>query len=103
MCECVCVCSFESCDPVDCSSPGSSADGIPGKDTGVGGHFLQGIPDPGIEPISCSRRISDLCQSRSCGAMQPATGQATRWRESQPSHPIKSAGGQEKESNKKMS
>ena len=33
------------CDPMDCSQPGSSVCGIfPGKNTGVGSHFLlQGI------------------------------------------------------------
>ena len=43
------------CDPVDCSLPVSSVHGIfPGKNTGVGCHFLlQGIfPHPGIEPES---------------------------------------------------
>ena len=40
------------CDPVDCSPPGSSVHGdSPGKNTGVGCHFLlQGdLPDPGIK------------------------------------------------------
>ena len=39
--------------PMDCSPPGSSVHGIlvlPGKNTGVGCHFL--LPDPGIEPRS---------------------------------------------------
>ena len=43
------------CNPVDCGLPGSSIHGdSPGKDTGVGCHFLlQGhLPDPGIEPVS---------------------------------------------------
>ena len=43
------------CKPVDCSLPGSSVYGdSPGKNTGVGCHFLlQGNrPDPGIEPAS---------------------------------------------------
>ena len=31
------------CDPVDCSPPGSSVHGNPGKNTGVGCYFLQGI------------------------------------------------------------
>ena len=44
----VCVCSqscLPLCNPMDCSLPGSSVRGIlPGKNTGVGGHFLlQGI------------------------------------------------------------
>ena len=41
------------CDPVDCSPPGSSIHGIfPGKNTGVGCHFLlQGIfPTWGLNP-----------------------------------------------------
>ena len=40
---------------MDCSLPGSSVHGIfPGKNTGVGCHFLLGgdLPDPGIEPAS---------------------------------------------------
>jgi len=40
---------------MDCSPPGSSAQGdAPGKNIGVGCHFLlQGnLPDPGIEPPS---------------------------------------------------
>ena len=43
------------CDPIDCSPPGSSVHGIfPGKDSGVGCHFLlQGnLPGPGMEPRS---------------------------------------------------
>ena len=40
------------CDPMDCSLPGSSIHGIPGKNTGVGGHsLLQGIfPTQGLSP-----------------------------------------------------
>ena len=44
----------DSCDPMDCSPPGFSVHGIlvlPGKNTGVGCHFLL-LPDPGIEPRS---------------------------------------------------
>ena len=42
------------CDPMDYGLPGSSVHGIfPGKNTGVGCHFLlQGIFPPGIEPTS---------------------------------------------------
>ena len=43
------------CNPTDCSLPGASVDGdSPGKNTGVGCHFLlQGnCPEPGIEPAS---------------------------------------------------
>ena len=47
------------CDTVDCSPPGSSAQGIPGKNTGMWCHFLfQGIfpylelNPRGIEPTS---------------------------------------------------
>ena len=45
----------DSCDPMDCSLPGSSVPGIsPGKNTGVGCHFpLQGdLPNPETEPTS---------------------------------------------------
>ena len=40
------------CDPMDCSLPGSSVHGIPGKNTGVGCHaLLQGIfPTQGSNP-----------------------------------------------------
>ena len=43
------------CDPMDCSPPGSSVHGdSPGKNTGVGCHFLLRaiFPNPGIEPAS---------------------------------------------------
>ena len=43
------------CSPMDCSPPDSSVHGIfPGKNTGMGCHFLlRGIfPSPGIEPAS---------------------------------------------------
>ena len=52
VCVCVCVCMCAShlvlyalCDPMDCSPAGSSVHGdSPGKNTGVGCHFLlQGI------------------------------------------------------------
>ena len=46
---------LSSCDPLDCSLPGSSVHGIfPGKNTEVGCHtLLQGIfPIPGIETPS---------------------------------------------------
>ena len=54
VCVCVCVCKYAMlccsvyltlCDPVSCSSPGSSIHGdSPGKNTGVGCHaLLQGI------------------------------------------------------------
>ena len=45
----MCVCSVAKlcptlCSPIDCSLPGSSAHGIPGKNTGASCHFLhQGI------------------------------------------------------------
>ena len=45
----------DSCDPMDCSPPGSSVHGdSPGKNTGVDCHaLLQGIfPSPGIKPRS---------------------------------------------------
>ena len=40
-----CMCVLQSCDPMDCSLPGSSVHGdFPGKNTGVGCHaLLQGI------------------------------------------------------------
>ena len=47
------------CDPMDCSTPGSSVYGIfPGKNTGAGCHFLpQGISPPGdrtqVSCVSC--------------------------------------------------
>ena len=60
--NCACVVhikSFQSCltlgNPMDCSPPGSSLHGdSPGKNTGVGCHFLlQGIfPTPGSNPCS---------------------------------------------------
>ena len=55
VCVCVCVCTrvcvqscfscVQLCDPMDCIPPGSSVHGVPpGKNTGVGCHFLlQGI------------------------------------------------------------
>ena len=57
---CLCVCEHTlPCltlgNPVDCRLPGSFSHGIfPGKNTGVGCHFLiQGnLPDPGTEPVS---------------------------------------------------
>ena len=41
-------------DPLDCSPPGSSVhEDSPGKNTGVGCHFLLGdLPNPGIKPGS---------------------------------------------------
>ena len=55
---CVSVCTQSSltvCDPMDCSPSDSSAQrDSPGKNIGVGCHFLlQGsLPDPGIKPAS---------------------------------------------------
>ena len=55
---CVFVCTQSSltvCDPMDCSPPDSSDQrDSPGKNIGVGWHFLlQGsLPDPGIKPAS---------------------------------------------------
>ena len=57
---CVCVCSVAQscltlCDPMDCSSPGSSVHGIlHASNTGVGCHVLlqRNLPDPGTEPTS---------------------------------------------------
>ncbi|KAI4548663.1 hypothetical protein MG293_000993 [Ovis ammon polii] len=60
----VCYIMSDSCDPVDCSPPGSSVHGdSPGKNTGVGCHaLLQGIfLTQGIEsaspasPLPCGR------------------------------------------------
>ena len=53
-CVCVCVCVQSCptpCDPMDCGLPGSSVC-FPGKNTGVGCHFLlQGIfPTKGLNP-----------------------------------------------------
>ena len=50
-------------DPMDCSPPGSSIHGdSPGKNTGVGCHFLlQGnLPTPGIEPRSPALQADSL-------------------------------------------
>ena len=55
---CVFVCTQSSpilCNPMDGSPPGSSAQGYsPGKNIGVGCHFLlqRNLPEPGIEPPS---------------------------------------------------
>ena len=60
MCVCVCVCVHihpTLCNPLNCSSPGSSVRGILlGKNTGVGSHFL-GFPG-GIsgKEAACHRR-----------------------------------------------
>ena len=41
VCVCVCVLNCFSCNPMDCSPPGSSVHGdSPGKNTGVGCHAL---------------------------------------------------------------
>ena len=53
------------CDPVDCDPPGSSAHGIsPGKNAGVGCHFLlQGIfPTQGLNPrvLHCRQILYSL-------------------------------------------
>ena len=56
---------------MNCSSPGSSVRGIyPGKNTGVGCHFLlQGDhPDPGIEPASSA---SPALQAESLSLSHP--------------------------------
>ena len=48
------------CNPIDCSPPGSSVHEIsPGKNIGVGCHFLlQGnLPDPVIKPVSLSSPV----------------------------------------------
>ena len=50
---CACLVISDSCDPLDCSLPGSSVHS-PGKNTGVGCHIhsLGNLPDTGIEPES---------------------------------------------------
>ena len=48
---------------MDCSPPGSSVHGdFPGKNTGVGSHFLlQGdLPNPGLEPRSPTLQADSL-------------------------------------------
>ena len=41
------------CNPMDCNSSGCSVYGdSPGKNTGVGCHAQEGLPDTGIEPMS---------------------------------------------------
>ena len=57
----MCVCSVTQscstlCDPMDCSLPGSSVHrNFPGKNTGVGCHLPEDIPNPEIEPVSLVR------------------------------------------------
>ena len=56
--------SSNSCNPVDCGLPGSSIRGIsqarileywsPGQNTGLPFPSPWDIPDPGIEPVSCT-------------------------------------------------
>ena len=60
--QCVCVCSVAQlyltpCDPMECNLPDTS---LPGKNTGVGCHFLlQGIfPTQGLNP--CLLRLLAL-------------------------------------------
>ena len=68
---CVCVlsdcCCAQSCltlcDPMDFSLPGSSIHGdFPGKNTGVGCHFLlpRNLPNPRIEPRSPTLQVDSL-------------------------------------------
>ena len=84
------------CDPRDCSPPGSSVRGIfPGKNTGVGCHFLlHGTFPPGIEPTSpVSPMLAGgfftveppgkplytvLCLTHSCPTLRPRGLQPTR-------------------------
>ena len=46
------------CDPMDCSHPGSSVNGISGKNTGVGNPSPR--PNPGIEPESPALQAGSL-------------------------------------------
>ena len=48
--------------PMDCSPPGSTVHGDPGKNTGVGCHALiQGdLPNPGIKPRSPAWQADSL-------------------------------------------
>ena len=51
------------CEPIECSPPGSSVHGdFPGKNTGVGCHFLlQGnLPHPGIQARSPTLQLNSL-------------------------------------------
>ena len=51
--ECVSGMSLPTCNPMDCSPPGSSVHGIsPGKNTGLPFPPPGHLPDPGIEPWS---------------------------------------------------
>ena len=67
---------FDSCDPMDCSLPGSSVhEDSPGKNTGVGCHFLlQGIfPTQGLnlDLLHCRQILYYLSHQRNqnCNAM----------------------------------
>ena len=57
--------SLTLCDPMDCSLPGSSIHGIfPGKNTGVGCHFLlqEIFPTQGLNPdlLHCRKSLYRL-------------------------------------------
>ena len=66
VCVCMCVCArapscLTLCDPRDCSLPGSSVHGyLPGRNTGVGCHFLLQRIFPTLDQtlISCISCIS---------------------------------------------
>ena len=54
------------CYPIDCSPPGSCPRDFPGKNTGVGFHFLLqgiGIPDPGFKSASPALQAGSLLLS----------------------------------------
>ena len=86
------------CDPVDCSLPGSSVHGIPpGKNTGVGCHFLlQGIfPTQGLNPglWHCRQILYQLSHQGSLVAKAIDTKAKVRERESDLVFPITTAQG----------
>ena len=53
---------FDSCDPMDCSPPGSSVHGISQQEYWSGLPFPPpgGLPDPGIEPMSPALQAESL-------------------------------------------
>ena len=74
-CAVLCLVVSDSCDPVDCSPPGSSVVGdSPGKNTGVGCHaLLQGVfPIQGSNPglLHCRQILYHLSPQGSPGVLE---------------------------------
>ena len=76
-CRCLALSRVQLCDPMDCSPPPSSVHGDPpGKNTGVGCHFLPSfpfpgdLPSPGIGPESPASQASSLPPSH-LGSLVP--------------------------------